>query len=212
MSLRHSYTLIAPIYDAIVSAPIDRWRRQSLSRVDIDKHREILITGIGSGLDIPHLPAGIRYTGTDLTPAMLKRAHERARQHPDLDIDLQLADSQDLPFEDASFDAIIMHLILAVVPDPEKALQESCRVLRPGGKIYIFDKFLRPGERAIIRRMINMVSRHIATRTDVVFEEVLASCPALRLVDDEPALANGWFRLIELAADTSQHCHGIEQS
>jgi len=204
MSLRHSYTLLAPVYDTIVSAPIDKWRRKSLARIDTDTHSEILITGIGSGLDIPYLSDGIRYTGTDLTPAMLERARQRAGQRTELDIQLQIADSQSLPFDDASFDAVVMHLILAVVPEPERALQESSRVLRPGGKIYIFDKFLRPGQLAIMRRLLNVFIRHIATRTDVVFEDVHATCPELKLVDDQPVLANGWFRLIELSKDAQE--------
>jgi ubiquinone/menaquinone biosynthesis C-methylase UbiE len=204
MSLRHSYTLLAPVYDSIVSAPIDKWRRKSLSRIDNDSHRDILITGIGSGLDIPYLDNGISYTGTDLTPAMLDRARERAAQHAEVDIELLIADSQSLPFEDASFDAVVMHLILAVVPEPERALQESYRVLRPGGRIYIFDKFLRPGQLAIMRRLLNVFIRHIATRTDVVFEDVHGTCPGLKLVDDQPVLANGWFRLIELSKDTRE--------
>ena len=62
----------------------------------------------------------------------------------------------------------------------------------------LFDKFLRAGERAWLRRALNPLARRIATRTDVVFEEVLAGVPGLRLLSDEPALARGWFRLIEL--------------
>ena len=68
-----------------------------------------------------------------------------------------------------------MHLILAVVPEPASALQEAGRVLKNRGSIYILDKFLRPGQLAPIRRGMNTVLRHIATRTDVVFEEVLSS-------------------------------------
>ena len=201
MALKHSYTLLAPIYDAMVSGPLDFYREKSLARLTDTKNKNILINGIGSGLDIPHLPTDARYVGTDITPAMLQRAEKRATNYisnASLDIDFQIADSQALPFDDESFDLIIMHLILAVVPKPELALQEACRVLKPGGRIYLFDKFIRPGQLAIARRTLSFFIRHIATRTDVVFEHVLQTCPQLDVISDEPALAKGWFRLIEL--------------
>ena len=197
MALRHSYTLLAPVYDSIVSGPIDAWRIKSLSRIEKVTEQKILVNGIGSGLDIPHLPVGARYVGTDITPAMLERAKKRALGSP-IDITFQVADSQALPFEDNSFDAIIMHLILAVVPNPIHALQEATRVLKPGGNIYLFDKFIKPGQLAIARRLLSIFIRHIATRTDVIFEDVLKTCPQLDVIHDEPALAKGWFRLIEL--------------
>ena len=201
MALKHSYTLLAPVYDSLVAGPLDAYREKSLSRIRDTKDKKILINGIGSGLDIPYLSDDASYVGTDITPAMLERAKKRANadnRASSLDIGFQLADSQNLPFTDDSFDIIIMHLILAVVPDPVLALQEANRVLKPGGNIFIFDKFLRPGQLAIARRLLSIVVRHIATRTDIVFEEVLKSCPKLQVTSDEPALAKGWFRLIEL--------------
>ncbi|MGB5396864.1 MAG: methyltransferase domain-containing protein [Gammaproteobacteria bacterium] len=197
MALKHSYTLLAPFYDTLVSAPLDSWRQKSLARLQHTNASQILINGIGSGLDIPYLPADADLTGSDITPAMLARAQKRAVEHQ-RKINLVCTDSQQLSFESETFDIIIMHLILAVVPRPERALQEACRVLKPGGKIYIFDKFLRPGERALARRLLNVFIRHVATRTDVVFETVLSSTPELIVIHDEPALAGGWFRLIEL--------------
>jgi phosphatidylethanolamine/phosphatidyl-N-methylethanolamine N-methyltransferase len=198
MALKHSYTLLAPVYDSLVSGPLDFYREKSLARINDTNNKQILINGIGSGLDIPYLSTDACYTGTDITPAMLKRAQNRATTISSLNINFQLADSQALPFEKDSFDIIIMHLILAVVPDPALALQEACRVLKPNGKIYLFDKFLKPGQLAIARRLLNIFIRHVATRTDVIFEDVLKSCPQLEVTDDEPALAKGWFRLIEL--------------
>lgn len=197
MALKHSYTLLAPIYDTIVSGPIDAFRKKSIARMSPTQNKKILINGIGSGLDIPYLPTDAHYIGTDITPAMLSRAKNRANTYP-IDISFQQADSQALPFEDNSFDGIVMHLILAVVPNPELALQEASRVVKPNGRIYIFDKFIRRGQLAIGRRLLNIFLRHIATRTDVIFEDVLASCPQLNVIHDEPALAKGWFRLIEL--------------
>ena len=201
MALKHSYTLLAPIYDAIVSGPIDAYRIKSISRLTNTKNKQILINGIGSGLDIPYLPNDACYTGTDITPAMLRLAKTRALEYSSgaaLNINFQIADSQALPFEDNRFDYIIMHLILAVVPNPALALQEASRVLKPGGQIIIFDKFIRHGQLAIARRLLSFFIRHIATRTDVIFEDVLKTCPQLKVVHDKPALAKGWFRLIEL--------------
>ena len=200
MALKHSYTLIAPIYDRVVDSAFDGFRRRSLERLALDPEPrpEVLISGVGTGLDIPHLPPGPRYVGIDITPAMLARAEKRAQQRPELDIELRLGDAMDLPFDDRSFDAVILHLILAVVPDSQRALAEAARVLKPGGRILIFDKFLRPGERAWLKRMLNPLLRHVATRTNVVFEELLEACDDLRCLRDEPALAGGWFRHIEL--------------
>jgi len=195
MSLRTSYRFLAPVYDQVVDKPLRRARLRSLGALPADRPQLVLLDGIGTGLDLPHLPAVHRYVGVDLTRAMLDRA--RARRGG-LSVDLVEGDSQALPFPDACFDHAILHLILAVVPDPARCLGECARVLKPGGTVLILDKFLRHGERAWLRRALNPLARRIATRTDVVFEDVLASAPTLRLIDDQPALAGGWFRCIRL--------------
>ncbi|MCK4711036.1 MAG: class I SAM-dependent methyltransferase [Gammaproteobacteria bacterium] len=197
MSLKHSYTLLSFIYDPLIAQATAHWRQHSLNLINTSTDQKVLINGIGSGLDIPHITADSEYTGTDITPAMLKKAQQRADQSS-YNISLLQADCMDLPFADNSFDVVVMHLILAVVPDNTKALKEACRVLKPGGRIQIFDKFLSPGAIAPIRRFINIFSRHIATRTDVVFETLLSECPELSLTHEEPALAKGWFRFILL--------------
>jgi len=197
MSLKLSYTLLAPIYDPLIEKATARWRQHSLSLLQPSTDKKILINGIGSGLDIPFLPEGCEYTGTDITPAMLKKAQLRSDKSP-CTVSLQQADSMSLPFADNSFDVVIMHLILAVVPDPARALSEANRVLKPRGRIHIFDKFLKQGQLAPCRRFINLFSRHIATRTDVVFEDLLLAEKNLKLQHEEPALARGWFRFIVL--------------
>ena len=195
--LRRAYTLWAPVYDVLVAGATRGMRRASLARLDVGTGDTVLLVGIGTGLDLPWLPPGPRYAGVDLTPAMLERARRRADRDRRV-IDLRVADAAALPYASAGFDAVVMHLILAVVPDPVAALREAARVVRPGGEIAIVDKFLRPGQRAPLRRLAAPVMRRIATRTDVVLEDCLASVDGLEVVDDEALGAAGWFRRIRL--------------
>lgn len=197
MSLKRSYTLIAPVYDAVIAAATQGARRRSLAALPAAPGR-VLLAGIGTGLDLPYLPASHDYVGLDLTPAMLLRALPRSSG---LAFRPLLGDAQRLPLVDASFDAAVLHLILAVVPDPAACLGEIARVLKPGGRVLVFDKFLRPGQTAWLRRLANPLLRRVATRLDVVFEEVLAQTPGLVVEDDRSALGGGWFRLIRLRRD-----------
>jgi ubiquinone/menaquinone biosynthesis C-methylase UbiE len=195
MSLRASYTALAPIYDVTIRALTRSARARSCAWLAPKAPMRVLVTGVGTGLDLPHLPPHHEYTGLDLTWAMLARSRPRAASR---NYHAVQGDAMALPFAPHSFDAAVLHLILAVVPDPARCLAECLRVLRPGGTLLIFDKFLRPGERARLRRLVNPLSRRLATRLDVVFEEVVAGVADAEVEHDQPALAGGWFRLIRI--------------
>ena len=193
--LRLSYSLIAPIYDLAIAGPLRAARIRSLRSLPADAAEKVLLSGIGTGLDLPLLPKLHHYTALDFNAAMLSRARARGTG---LQVDWVLGDSMALPFADAQFDHVVLHLILAVVPQPAQCLNEAARVLKPGGTIIILDKFLKPNKLALLRRALNPLSRRIATRMDVVFEDVLSAVPQLQLVSDVPLLAGGWFRGIVL--------------
>ena len=195
MTLKTSYTLIAPFYDRAIDRATRAARRASLAQLPQNPGR-VLIDGIGTGLDLPLLPAQHHYVGLDLTAAMLARGLSR---RAGLDFTATQGDAQHLPFATASFDHAVLHLILAVVPNPNACLAEIARVVRPGGTVLIFDKFLKRGQPALLRRLANPLVRRLATRLDVIFEDVLAGTNGLRLEHDQPALASGWFRLIRLS-------------
>ncbi len=195
MSLKTTYRFIAPFYDAMIARASAGARQRSLAKLAQAESQQILLSGAGTGLDFPFLPAQHRYVALDLTPAMQARSRGRAQ---DLRMAWVQGDSMALPFADGSFDCVVLHLIVAVVPEPRACLAEAARVVKPGGRILLFDKFLRHGQRAPLRRALSPLSAQVATRLNVVFEDVLQTVPQLRLVSDEPALVNGWFRLIEL--------------
>lgn len=195
MSLKASYHFIAPVYDAFIAAATHHARLRSLHRLRQAAAQRVLLCGAGTGLDLPHLPVGHTYTALDVTHAMLRRAAQKARG---LQVEWVLGDAMALPFAAHSFDCVVMHLILAVVPQPQLCLAEVARVLKPGGQVLLFDKFLRRGKRAWLRRSLSPLTGKLATRLDVVFEDVLDAVPGLFVMSDEAALARGWFRLIEL--------------
>lgn len=192
MSLRASYTVLAPFYDALIAGPTATARSRSLAWLDATAHKDVLISGIGTGLDLKFAPKQHHYTGLDITRAMLAKIVARGN------LSLVQGDSQRLPFAADAFDHAVLHLILAVVPDGRACLAETARVVKPGGSILVLDKFLRRGKPAPLRRLLTPVFGSIATRLDVVFEDLLASSPGLSVASDEAAFFGGWFRLIRL--------------
>jgi len=193
--LRRSYSVIAPLYDLVIERPMRNARTQSLRHLQESNRNNILICGVGTGLDLPLVPTIHQYTAIDFNAPMMARAKKRSHH---LDVNFVLGDCMTLPFGDAQFDHIILHLIVAVVPDPILCFKEATRVLKPGGTIILFDKFLHPQQHAPVRRLLNFITRRLATRMDVVFEDLLPAAPELDVKFNAPLLGNGWFRSIVL--------------
>jgi ubiquinone/menaquinone biosynthesis C-methylase UbiE len=187
---RVRYTLWAPVYD-LVGRGFDRQRKESLRILDPRPGESVLIVGAGTGADLQHLPPGIRVVATDLTPAMLARARSRARDGTALAV----MDGHQLGVRTASVDAVVLHLILAVVPDPVRCLQEAARVLRPGGRIAVFDKFVRGRRTPPVLRVLNLVTNTLFTDVTRNFEDILRRSGAPLTVERESAaLFGGLFR------------------
>lgn len=190
---RLRYTLYAPIYDRFVR--FERARRRSIELLDLIAGERVLLVGAGTGADLPLIPPGIDVLATELAPAMLARA---AGRRPGTR--LEVMDGECLALPDASFDAVILHLVLAVIPDPAACLREAARVLRPGGRIAVFDKFLPDGARPPLwRRLANAGARIVATDINRQLGAMLrASGTPLSVEHDEPALLGGVFRVVTL--------------
>lgn len=99
----------------------------------------VLEIGAGTGLNLPHYPA-------DLDAIVLAEPGVRMADHIDLDrapagvpVRLEQAPAEQLPFEDATFDTVVSTLVLCTVGDPERAVAEVARVLRPGGRLLFLE-------------------------------------------------------------------------
>jgi phosphatidylethanolamine/phosphatidyl-N-methylethanolamine N-methyltransferase len=191
---RLRYTLWAPVYD-VVGRRFDARRRESLRLLDPRPGERVLIVGAGTGGDLPYLPRECVVIATDLTPAMLARARAHVREG----VHLAIMDGHSLGVAPASCDAVVMHLILAVIPDPARCLQEAARVLRPGGRIVVFDKFIQSRRPPAGLRLLNVVTRTLFTDVTRRFQDILERSQAPLLVErDSPALLGGLFRHIVL--------------
>jgi phosphatidylethanolamine/phosphatidyl-N-methylethanolamine N-methyltransferase len=189
---RLRYTAIAPIYDRVIS--FSAQRRRSIELLGLKPGERVLVVGAGTGADLPHLPRYVAVTATDITPAMVERTRERAGVLG-VDVQAEVMDGQSLDLTDGSFDAVILHLIVAVIPDPRACLREAARVLRPGGRAVVFDKFV-PGDAppSIVRRMLNTFTNVVAT--DITRRlGPLVEGTGFRVVHREAAAFGGQFEI-----------------
>jgi ubiquinone/menaquinone biosynthesis C-methylase UbiE len=105
----------------------------------------LLEIGIGTGrIALPLLRAGVNITGVDISALMVNRlraklAQEQAAEsaHAWGTLTIEMADMTALPFADDSFDAAVGVHVLHLVPEWRKALNETLRVIRPGGALLI---------------------------------------------------------------------------
>lgn len=124
------------------------WRRHAVRVASVGPSDRVLDVACGTGdLSQAFAAAGAAHvTGLDFTPAMLDYARQKqAKLLPETGAKLVYieGDAQQLPFEDASVDIVSIAFGIRNVADPQKAIAEFCRVLRPGGRVVILE-FDRP--------------------------------------------------------------------
>lgn len=120
-----------------------RWSRQVATQfldwIAVERGLGWLDVGCGAGMlgqTVIQNCAPSSVTGAD----PLEKSIVAAKQHPDnKNIQLEIGDAQDLPFEDSKFDAVISGLMIKFVPDKVKAICEMKRVVRPGSVIALYD-------------------------------------------------------------------------
>ncbi|OFY41541.1 MAG: phosphatidylethanolamine N-methyltransferase [Bacteroidetes bacterium GWF2_40_14] len=190
------YTLYLPGYD-LIAGYFRNIRKRSIDSLDVKNGEKVLIIGAGTGLDLEFLPKGCEIVAIDITPAMVEIIKIRSKKYGTI-AQILVMDGQHLEFEDNSFDKIILHLVLAVIPDPVSCIKESERVLKSGGLITVFDKFL-PKNRKIStrRRLANIFSDILFSNITRDFESI-AGNTQLSIVSDTDAGFGGNMRLIKL--------------
>lgn len=110
-----------------------------LSKMVGEEKKEILDVGTGTGfLAILLAELGHRCTGIDLSEGMMEVAKSKSESQC-LDINFDIGDAENLSYSDNTFDFVVNRHLLWTIPNPEKALNEWIRVLKPGGTLMIID-------------------------------------------------------------------------
>lgn len=191
------YRLWAPIYDSTVGHFFLPGRMRVIEILNLQPGEHVLLVGVGTGADLPLLPKGVQAVGVDISADMLAKARQKLPL-PGLEVTLLQGDAQKLLVDEAAFDVVIFNLILSVIPDGAACLRENLRALKPGGRAVVFDKFLPDAGRITLgRRLLNLGSTLFGTDITRRFCD-LARGANIRIVQDEPSLLHGTYRVILL--------------
>jgi ubiquinone/menaquinone biosynthesis C-methylase UbiE/DNA-binding transcriptional ArsR family regulator len=104
--------------------------------------RDLVIADIGCGtgtLTFELARFAKKVIGVDLSPQMLRRAREVAKEKELRNVDFRSGDALQLPLESNRVDAAFAVMVLHFLPDPKRAVAELCRITRPGGSVVIVD-------------------------------------------------------------------------
>lgn len=181
------YKIWSPIYDKIFNSGIFlNARKQIFQKIPLNNGQKILFVGVGTGADLELMNhSHLDITAIDFSPHMLQKARSKFKNSS---IKFFEMDAQDMIFENKSFDYVVGSLILSVVPNPDKCMQEMIRVLKQEGKIIIFDKFApKNGQLSLPKKLLKPFIRVLGTDIGLNFEEMyLRNNNNLKIDEDEP--------------------------
>jgi ubiquinone/menaquinone biosynthesis C-methylase UbiE len=161
--VRHFYKFPMPEFLAnMIDNPVRRKiqpPREMPLRHGIEPGMLVLEVGPGNGRYSVETARQVGDTGKvfaiDIEPKMVERVSRRAQAEGITNLEAKVADVYDLPFEDGTFDAIYMITVIGEIPDPDRALNEFYRVLKPSGTVAFSEVLMDPDyplARTLIRK------------------------------------------------------------
>src|SRR6201997_5301213 len=201
--VEQAYDRWAPIYDLVFGGVFSKGRDAAIEATNKMGGR-VLEVGVGTGISLPLYAPHVRIFGTDISEAMLAKARERVAQRKLKNVEgLAVMDAEKLEFADDSFDVVMAQYVVTAVPNPEKALDEFARVLRPGGELIILTRVSADdGMRRIIEQGLQPVVRRLGFPTAGFawsrYAKWLAGARGIELVERRLVPPLGHFLLVRI--------------
>jgi phosphatidylethanolamine/phosphatidyl-N-methylethanolamine N-methyltransferase len=164
--VERAYDRWAPVYDLVFGGVFGKGRKAAILATNAIGGR-VLEVGVGTGISLPQYASHLRIFGTDISEAMLRKAKRRVADQRLKNVEgLAVMDAEKLEFPDAAFDVVMAQYVVTAVPNPERALDEFARVLRPGGELIILTRVSADGGmRRFIEQRLQPVVRRLGFRT-----------------------------------------------
>jgi ubiquinone/menaquinone biosynthesis C-methylase UbiE len=138
LATRKKWDKAAPAFDLMASGGAEvRWKPHK-QKLFSEMDGKILFLALGTGLDIPTFPPGKDITAIDISPNMIEHAKHRIVDY-DGTIRAEVMDVHEMSFAPESFDQVFTSCTFCSVPNPVKGLEALYRVLKPGGKLFMFE-------------------------------------------------------------------------
>src|SRR6202161_4649494 len=202
-TVEQAYDRWAPVYDLVFGGVFSKGRKAAIAATNKIGGR-VLEVGVGTRISLPQYASHLRIFGTDISEAMLRKAKHRVDDLGLKNVEgLAVMDAEKLEFPDNSFDVVMAQYVVTAVPNPEVALDEIARVLRPGGELIILTRVSADeGVRRVIEGGLPPVVRHLGFRTAEFAWSRYANCVAgaekVELVERRLIPPLGHFSLVRI--------------
>ena len=153
---RKRYDRWSKFYDVFDLGGVNDQKMLAVDMLKLEPNAIVMDVGTGTGAILPYLAKQLgqdgQVIGIDFSQKMINTANERIEKEGIASkAKAMVADGTKLPFPDGHFDAIIATFAFTSFPEPEKAIKECTRVLRPGGTFSILDTGKPPGKKHLFR-------------------------------------------------------------